>query len=264
MRGGGPQTPGGALSGGNQQKVVLAREIDRDPRVLIAAQPTRGLDVGAIEFVHRRLIEERDEGRGDPARLARARGDPLALRPDPRHLRGRDRRRVHAVSDRGGARNRDDRRRARTGGGGVSDLDDTDDPSDPVRPRPGGAAVAARDVRPRPEGRRPDRARADRRARVLRRRPRRLRDDRQEPAHDVPGHLRRGRVQLVLPLGHRRRAQPRGPEHAADPDPDDDADPHRARGRLRVSVRPLQHRRDRGSTSRARCSPSGSARRSRA
>jgi general nucleoside transport system ATP-binding protein len=64
VRGGGPATPGGALSGGNQQKVVLAREIDRDPRVLIAAQPTRGLDVGAIEFVHRRLVEERDEGRG--------------------------------------------------------------------------------------------------------------------------------------------------------------------------------------------------------
>ena len=64
VRGGGPQTPAGALSGGNQQKVILAREIDRDPKVLIAAQPTRGLDVGAIEFVHRRLIEERDEGRG--------------------------------------------------------------------------------------------------------------------------------------------------------------------------------------------------------
>ena len=63
MRGGGPQTRAGGLSGGNQQKVVLAREIDRDPRVLIAAQPTRGLDVGAIEFVHRRLVEERDEGR---------------------------------------------------------------------------------------------------------------------------------------------------------------------------------------------------------
>ena len=63
MRGGGPQTRAGGLSGGNQQKVVLAREIDRDPKVLIAAQPTRGLDVGAIEFVHRRLIEERDEGR---------------------------------------------------------------------------------------------------------------------------------------------------------------------------------------------------------
>jgi general nucleoside transport system ATP-binding protein len=63
VRGGGPTTRAGGLSGGNQQKVVLAREIDRDPRVLIAAQPTRGLDVGAIEFVHRRLIEERDEGR---------------------------------------------------------------------------------------------------------------------------------------------------------------------------------------------------------
>ena len=63
VRGGGPKTPAGGLSGGNQQKVILAREIDRDPRVLIAAQPTRGLDVGAIEFVHRRLVEERDEGR---------------------------------------------------------------------------------------------------------------------------------------------------------------------------------------------------------
>ena len=43
--------------------MILAREIDRNPKVLIAAQPTRGLDVGAIEFVHKRLIEERDEGR---------------------------------------------------------------------------------------------------------------------------------------------------------------------------------------------------------
>jgi general nucleoside transport system ATP-binding protein len=63
VRGGGPQTLASALSGGNQQKVVIAREIERDPRVLVAAQPTRGLDVGAIEFVHRRLVEERDEGR---------------------------------------------------------------------------------------------------------------------------------------------------------------------------------------------------------
>ncbi len=62
VRGGGPQTLASALSGGNQQKVVLAREIARDPRVLIAAQPTRGLDVGAIEFVHQRLIEARDSG----------------------------------------------------------------------------------------------------------------------------------------------------------------------------------------------------------
>src|SRR5262249_57774676 len=64
VRGGNPRTAASALSGGNQQKVILAREIDRDPKVLIAAQPTRGLDVGAIEFVHRRLVEERDEGRG--------------------------------------------------------------------------------------------------------------------------------------------------------------------------------------------------------
>jgi simple sugar transport system ATP-binding protein len=63
VRGGGPQTRAGGLSGGNQQKVILAREIDRNPKVLVAAQPTRGLDVGAIEFVHRRLIQERDEGR---------------------------------------------------------------------------------------------------------------------------------------------------------------------------------------------------------
>ena len=63
VRGGGPQTLAAALSGGNQQKVVVAREIGREPRVLIAAQPTRGIDVGAIEFIHRRLIEERDEGK---------------------------------------------------------------------------------------------------------------------------------------------------------------------------------------------------------
>ncbi len=64
VRGGGPTTRAGALSGGNQQKVVIAREVSRDPRVLVAAQPTRGLDVGAIEFVHRRLVAERDRGRG--------------------------------------------------------------------------------------------------------------------------------------------------------------------------------------------------------
>lgn len=57
-------TPARALSGGNQQKAIIAREIDRDPDLLIAAQPTRGLDVGAIEFIHKRLIEQRDQGRG--------------------------------------------------------------------------------------------------------------------------------------------------------------------------------------------------------
>src|SRR6478736_844082 len=63
VRGGGPYTRAGGLSGGNQQKLVAAREIDRDPKVLIAAQPTRGLDVGAIEYLHRRLVTERDAGR---------------------------------------------------------------------------------------------------------------------------------------------------------------------------------------------------------
>jgi general nucleoside transport system ATP-binding protein len=63
VRGGGPQTLAGALSGGNQQKVVIAREVSDNPQLLVAAQPTRGLDVGAIEFVHRRLVEERDRGR---------------------------------------------------------------------------------------------------------------------------------------------------------------------------------------------------------
>jgi ABC-type uncharacterized transport system ATPase subunit len=63
VRGGRPETRAAALSGGNQQKVVVAREVSRDPRILVAAQPTRGLDVGAIEFVHRRLVEERDKGR---------------------------------------------------------------------------------------------------------------------------------------------------------------------------------------------------------
>lgn len=51
------------LSGGNQQKVVVAREIGRDPDLLVAAQPTRGLDVGAIEFVHKQIIRERDAGK---------------------------------------------------------------------------------------------------------------------------------------------------------------------------------------------------------
>jgi general nucleoside transport system ATP-binding protein len=63
VRGGESDTLASSLSGGNQQKVVIAREISTDPKVLVAAQPTRGLDVGAIEFVHRRLVEERDKGR---------------------------------------------------------------------------------------------------------------------------------------------------------------------------------------------------------
>jgi simple sugar transport system ATP-binding protein len=58
-----PETPAGALSGGNQQKLIIARELHREPDALLAVQPTRGLDVGAIEFVHRQLVAERDKGR---------------------------------------------------------------------------------------------------------------------------------------------------------------------------------------------------------
>ncbi len=64
VRGGDPGTPAAALSGGNQQKLCIAREIDSDPKLLVAHQPTRGLDVGAIEFVHSQLIEQRDAGKG--------------------------------------------------------------------------------------------------------------------------------------------------------------------------------------------------------
>jgi simple sugar transport system ATP-binding protein len=56
------ETPAGTLSGGNQQKVVVAREMSRDVKLLLASQPTRGLDVGSIEFVHKRLVAQRDAG----------------------------------------------------------------------------------------------------------------------------------------------------------------------------------------------------------
>ncbi|MDR0496193.1 MAG: ABC transporter ATP-binding protein [Treponema sp.] len=59
----GPATPAKSMSGGNQQKVVIAREIDLSPELLIVSQPTRGLDVGAIEYIHSRIIRERDKGR---------------------------------------------------------------------------------------------------------------------------------------------------------------------------------------------------------
>lgn len=52
-----------SMSGGNQQKAIIAREIDKDPDLLIAVQPTRGVDIGAIEFIHRQLIEQRDAGK---------------------------------------------------------------------------------------------------------------------------------------------------------------------------------------------------------
>ena len=52
-----------SMSGGNQQKAIIAREIDRDPKLLVAVQPTRGLDVGAIEYIHRQIVAQRDAGK---------------------------------------------------------------------------------------------------------------------------------------------------------------------------------------------------------
>ena len=60
----GGKTIARSMSGGNQQKAIVAREIDRNPDLLIAVQPTRGLDVGAIEYIHRQIVAERDKGKG--------------------------------------------------------------------------------------------------------------------------------------------------------------------------------------------------------
>lgn len=59
----GADTVAGSMSGGNQQKAIVAREIDRDPDLLVAVQPTRGLDIGAIEYIHKQLVQQRDSGK---------------------------------------------------------------------------------------------------------------------------------------------------------------------------------------------------------
>lgn len=59
----GPVTIARSMSGGNQQKAIIARELDRDKPLIIAVQPTRGLDVGAIEYIHKQLVAERDKGK---------------------------------------------------------------------------------------------------------------------------------------------------------------------------------------------------------
>ena len=84
--------PAGSLSGGNQQKVILARELGREHKLLIASQPTRGLDVGSIEFVHRRIVEQRDGG--DAVLIVSSELDEIyaLVRPDRGHVRRQDHR----------------------------------------------------------------------------------------------------------------------------------------------------------------------------
>ena len=117
VRGGSCEALALSLSGGNQQKVVIAREIAEEPKVLIAAQPTRGLDVGAIEFVHSQADRAARRRPRRPARVARARGDPLAVGPRAGDVRRALRRGAPARGVRGGVRRRDARRAAGSGAG---------------------------------------------------------------------------------------------------------------------------------------------------
>ena len=212
MRGGGPQTPARALSGGNQQKVVVAREVENDPRVLIAAQPTRGLDVGAIEFVHRRLVEERDEGRA--VLLVSLELDEILSLSDRILVmyEGEIVGEYGAGRDRGGARRRDARRDARGGGGRVSDRA----ASPTVQP-----ARAARPGRRRREA--PPTASRTGTGRAASSRPSSRRSSRSssgglvvlatgsQPDRGLQGNLERDRPRVVLPASARTRSGSRSP-----------------------------------------------------
>ena len=133
------ERPVGTLSGGNQQKVILARELSRDIRLLLASQPTRGLDVGSIEFVHRRIVEERDRGRRGAHRLLRAGRDLRARRPDRRHVRGKDRR-IPAAHRTGG---RTGPAHGRSGGEATSASEDAISAADGATGSSGGVPAAA-------------------------------------------------------------------------------------------------------------------------
>ena len=92
-------TPARNLSGGNIQKLILARELSARPRVLLAAQPTRGVDVGAAHYIHERLMRAARRRYRDPHRLGGPRRGPLALRSRARDVRGRDHRRGEAAGE---------------------------------------------------------------------------------------------------------------------------------------------------------------------
>ncbi len=82
------ETLAGSLSGGNQQKVVVAREFSFPVKLVVAAQPTRGLDVGSIEYIHKRIVEQRDAGAAILIDQHRAGGSPGRRRPRSGHVRG--------------------------------------------------------------------------------------------------------------------------------------------------------------------------------
>ena len=168
--------------------MVAAREISRDPKVLIAAQPTRGLDVGAIEYLHRRLVEERDEGRA--ILLVSLELDEILSLSD----------RILVIYEgeivgehgeqarRGGDRDGDARRRAR--GRRVSEGAGAYPEAARARHAPDHGRGSARPPAPRRRDRRPGR---DRGARVRDRRPRRPRH-RPQPVPRLPGHRPRARA----------------------------------------------------------------------
>ena len=212
VRGGGGATPAAALSGGNQQKVVIAREIACDPRVLVAAQPTRGLDVGAIEFVHRRL---RRASATPAARVllvsleleeVASLADRILVIYEGRIVGEFARRRR-----RGGARPGDDGRRSRIHGRmsdgrsrrrrGRRSSRDRPPRAAACAPAAGGGVVAPLlTVAARVPGRRPRRARATG----------------SEPDRDLQGDLRRHGPELVPPVDDGADRDARRDQPAAD------------------------------------------------
>ena len=242
------------------------------PEAAIAAQPTRGLDVGAIEFVHRRLIAERDEGR---AILLVSLELEEILSLSDRILviyEGRIVGEFPPTATRGGARHRDDRRRARRPGGRrvTATVDGAARASRRRRARTVQATSGVRRALWRCCSARAASATAlitalvafvDRRLRGARSGP--------QPAVGVPADLQRHRSQLAVPVGDGRGPDVRGAQPAADADHRDPPGPDGSRGRLRVPVRPVQHRRpgavrrrlDHGRLGRARRGRRGRARR---
>ena len=82
-----PELKTANFSGGNAQKIVLAREIERDPELLLVGQPTRGVDIGAIEFIHRQLIAMRDKGKAILLVSVELEEMMALVGPHPRHVR---------------------------------------------------------------------------------------------------------------------------------------------------------------------------------